>query len=408
VLTFNDKRSSLTFHFFITTGIAILLGGCAQSGIAPSDRAILSQFLGDPTITIDPLFKGQRFPNIVTTLRGTLIASWGSTEFRVKRSINGGETWGPEIYLGGGISGGGLTVDENTGNILAFSEAEHPPAQAMMYLSQDDGKTWQSSEPIIDADSVGNDPDLSMNEKGITLKSGPFKGRLIRPSRWYAGKNEKARWHKMYSNAIFSDDGGQSWSASQPFPALGTGEGAIVELFDGSLYYNSRRHWAPPEENSRRRWIARSYDGGESWTNLEIEKALPDGDQSRDYGLMGGLTRLPLHNNDILVFSNIDSNSNSSSRLPVQASRRNGTIWASFDGGRTWPIKRLVSKEPFAYSALTVGAAGTASQGLIYLHFEDGVSKGSSIAKFNLSWILGGESTSDGKLPHWVLESNKQ
>ena len=39
------------------------------------------------------------------------------------------------------------------------------------------------------------------------------------------------------------------------------------------------------------------------------------------------------------------------------------TVWASFDGGRTWPVKRLVYDGPSAYSNLGVGRNGTPSQG---------------------------------------------
>ena len=35
------------------------------------------------------------------------------------------------------------------------------------------------------------------------------------------------------------------------------------------------------------------------------------------------------------------------------------TVWASFDGGRTWPAQRLVYAGPSAYSNLGVGRAGT-------------------------------------------------
>ena len=69
------------------------------------------------------------------------------------------------------------------------------------------------------------------------------------------------------------------------------------------------------------------------------------------------------------------------------------TVWASFDGGRTWPIKRLVHDGPGAYSSLAVGRTGTPSQGNIYLLFEGGPNKWDEavqVAAFNLSWLLDG------------------
>lgn len=173
------------------------------------------------------------------------------------------------------------------------------------------------------------------------------------------------------------------------------GEATLVELADGRLYYNSRRHWAPEGENPRRRWTAWSDDGGQVWRNLSICPVLPDGDQDRDYGLMGGLTRLPIRGRDILVFSNIES----------ESGRHHGTVWASFDGGRTWPIKHPVYEGKFAYSSLQAGRPETPSAGWIYLLFEGGLQGGGSVARFNLSWLLQGEKTGDGDLPDWLPDT---
>lgn len=104
---------------------------------------------------------------------------------------------------------------------------------------------------------------------------------------------------------------------------------------------------------------------------------------------MAGLTRLPVEGRDVLLYSNADSPSG----------RRHGTVWASFDGGRTWPMKRLVTEESFAYSSMTAGRPGTTSEGWIYLMYE---SEGAKVARFNLSWVLEGEMTGDGAVPEWV------
>lgn len=73
-----------------------------------------------------------------------------------------------------------------------------------------------------------------------------------------------------------------------------------------------------------------------------------------------------------------------------RTSRRiRGTVWASFDGGKTWPLKRLVDGGSFAYSSLAAGREGTPGEGLIYLLYEsDG---GAKIARFNLAWLTGGK-----------------
>ena len=347
----------------------------------------LESFLGEPKLDIQQVHKGGRFPNIVVGVDGSLLALWGGVKLR--RSEDGGETWGPEIMVANGFMGGGAIVNETNGQILAFVEKHHPPAPLTVYRSTDHGKTWSAMEVVIKPDSRGNVPSMHMNEAGITLRHAKHAGRIIRAARHYAGKNERSRWPQHYTTAIYSDDNGKTWNTSDPFPATGTGEATIAELSGGRLYYNSRRHWAPEGENPRRRWTACSEDGGETWKDLSICEILPDGPQNTNYGCMGGLVRLPIQGRDILIYSNCDS----------PEGRRLGTVWASFDGGKTWPLKRLVQKESFAYSSLTAGRPETRSQGWIYLHFE---SDGSKVARFNLSWLLKGEKTGDGEIPKWL------
>src|SRR5690606_23399646 len=139
-------------------------------------------------------------------------------------------------------------------------------------------------------------------------------------------------------------------------------EACIEELSDGRLYYNSRVHWEVPPQNTRRRH-AFSHDGGETWVDFAVIPILPDGTQNKSYGLMGGLTRLPVADRDILIFSNIDT---------PNPERERAAVWASFDGGLSWPVRRLVYKGRSAYSALTAGRPGTASEGWIHLQCDGG------------------------------------
>lgn len=350
----------------------------------------MSHFLGTPRMEMQQVFTDERFPNIVVTLKGTVLATWGSKTIRSRRSEDGGKTWGEEITIATpGIQGGGTTADETTGDILVFVEDQHPPAPLTIYRSQDDGRTWQPEKPTIHLDSNGNLPSMHMNEHGITLRHGEHKGRLLRPARYYGKKNDRSEWPNHYTNAIYSDDGGRTWNTSDPFPENGTGEATVAELSDGRIYYNSRVHWQERPQNTRRR-SAVSDDGGQSWKDWQVVEILPDGHQHRSYGCMGGLARLPIEGRDILIFSNIDT---------PNPTRERATVWASFDGGKTWPVKRLVFEGASAYSSLTAGRPKTASEGWVYLHFEGGLNGGSQVARFNLSWLREGVLTGDGELP---------
>jgi sialidase-1 len=369
------------------TALLILI---SSTGPLQAGEGKLEAFLGEPALELGQVFRGERFPNIVVSMKGTVIATWGTSHVRARRSEDGGKTWGEEIVIQKpGFQCGGVIVDEGSGDIIAFVEDRHPPAPLSVYRSPDDGKTWKKIEVKINPDSKGNQPSMHMNDHGITLRHGQHKGRLIRPSRFYAGRNHRSKWPLHYTNAVYSDDGGKTWHTSDPFPANGTGEATVAELSDGTVYYNSRRHWANEGENPRRRWTALSDDGGKTWKDLKICEALPDGPQNTNYGCMGGLTRLAVKGRDILLYSNCDS----------PGGRKLGTIWASLDGGKTWPVKRLVFAGSHGYSSLTSGRPGTKSEGWIYLHFEGGPKGGSTVARFNLAWVLKGEATGDGSLP---------
>ena len=390
------RLAAVCFCLLVPTGERPLHGAPPKSETARTPlEADAAPFLGEPQFEMQQLFKDERFPNIVTTVDGTLLATWGGRRIRARRSEDGGKSWGPEINIAeAGIHGGGTTVDERTGDILAFGEDKHPPATVSMYRSRDDGRTWAAEEITIHPDAEGRKPSMHMNEHGVTLRHGEHRGRLVRPARYYGRANRQDQWPAHFTNAIYSDDGGKTWRTSGPFPENGTGEAAIVELSDGRLYYNSRVHWQQRPKNTRRR-CAYSSDGGQTWEDWRIVDILPDGHQHRSYGCMGGLVRLPIADADILIFSNIDT---------PNARRERATVWASFDGGVSWPVKRLVYDGPAAYSSLTAGRPETASAGSIYLHFEGGPDGGSQVARFNLSWLLKGEATGDGRLPERFRE----
>ncbi len=390
----------------------------------------LKPFLGKPVFDQQVVFSDEggrvREPYLAIAVDGTLLAV-RSYIGKLRRSEDAGKTWGKIQDIDIRILDSNLIVDENTGDIRSIRMWD---GSDRAILSKDHGRTWTTEKVVIKPSARmkelaqsgtkvrgtegANKPGTyfmhaNASESGVTLRHGKHKGRLIISATYRPNAKEHPSDRKpgdeIVSCAIFSDDGGSTWQVSEFFPDPFTEEAALVELHDGRIYYNSRSHSGyydkafarklRPDESMRRE--AWSDDGGRTWKDLRISQALPDGGgYGRGYGMKGGLTRLPVNGHDVLIFSNADT---------AGGDRKRMTVWASFDGGRTWPVKRLVYESFAAYSSLVAGRPGTSTEGLIFLLFEGGP-KGRyaamQVARLNLSWILQGEGTGDGDIPQWV------
>lgn len=354
----------------------------------------LADFLGPPLfLPIQQLWKGGGGTNIVTAKDGTVIAFQSMGNNKIRRSVDGGVTWGHEIEIGSGATFGNAIVNENSGDILYVN-----PSKKWLWRSCDAGLTWSRETIEVKPDGFGFIPNtVSSMQPGITLRYGPHPGRLLMPARIQGPKySNDVQWRPYhYSTAIYSDDGGKSWQTSHPFPVLGTGEAALAEVSTGSILYNSREHMSPGN-----RYMAWSHDGGQLWLDATRSSELPDGPRGSSYGCMGGMIRLPVDGLDILIYSNLDTDAG---LMPDQVGasitkqRENITVWASFDGGKSWPVKRRIFGGPSGYSNLSAGRAGTPSAGKIFLLYEGGRGGKRSaiqVAVFNLNWLLDGREIS--------------
>lgn len=391
----------------------------------------LGVFLDEPAFDTQVVFDDGdhvREPYLAIAVDGTLLAV-RNNKGHLRRSEDGGKSWGDIINVSITHSDSNMIVDENTGHIMSVRMWSGTDT---VFRSTDHGKTWATEETKIKPNELmkrfaetGSKKRVTKaspaksgtyfmhanaSESGVTLRHGEHKGRLLVSATFRphdeAHPSDRDPDDAIYSCAIFSDDGGSTWLVSEFFPEGYTEEAALVELHDGRIYYNSRSHSGyydksfarklrPDEALRREAW---SNDGGETWEGLNISQVLPDGGgYARGYGMKGGLTRLPVKDRDILIFGNADTSG---------GDRKKMTVWASFDGGKTWPLKRLVYAPYGAYSSLVAGRPDTASEGLIYLLFEGGPEgrySAMQVARFNLSWILDGERIGNGDVPQWVL-----
>jgi len=369
-----------TIRLAVLGGVVLWIAGGPGMADTPGEPA------ATPLFEVRDLFESVRIPNVTVATDGTVLAFARSGRL-LRRSEDGGETWSP-VQEVGHDAGGSAIVDTGTGDVMVVN-----PAGPHLWRSRDRGKTWNREAIVVKPNPLGHgDPKgvpakTGCSESGITLRFGKHKGRLLMPARVQPpeGNNDQQWWPYNYNTAIYSDDGGKTWQTSGPVQS-GTGEGTLAELSTGSIYYNSRSHMSV----DHRRRIAWSHDGGAMFVDWRVCEQLREVGEpfyfkygtKPSYGCNAGLVRLPSEatgGKDVLLFSTPDNPGGSRVRM---------TVWASFDRGETWPVKRLVNEGPSAYSSLAAGPDGT-----IYLLFERGEKKlydRIAVARFNLAWLSEG------------------
>ncbi len=137
--------------------------------------------------------------------------------------------------------------------------------------------------------------------------------------------------------AIYSDDGGHTWKASKTPATLNGDESKVAQLPDGRVMMSIRNRF------SGNRKFSVSDDNGTTWTELPDDYAA-----LHDVACNGDFLSIRHNGRDYLLQS-----------LPAGPWRDNITIYASADGGHTWPYSRLVTAGPGAYSAMTQLADGS-------------------------------------------------
>lgn len=357
--------------------LGISSGALAADG-APGARS------GDDGLSVVDLFEGVRIPNITVARDGTVLA-FARSGRSLRRSEDGGRTWGPAREVGAD-AGGSAIVDRTTGDVLVVRSKK-----GYAWRSTDHGKTWKRETITVRPNALGHgSPETvgvqtACSESGITLRFGEHAGRLVMPARIQPphGDNAQEWWPCNYNTAIFSDDGGRTWQTAGPVQS-GTGEGTLAEVSTGSIYFNSRSHMSI----DHRRRIAWSHDGGAMWVDWRVCDDLREVGEpfyfkygtAPSYGCNAGLVRVPHEatgGKDVLLYSAPDNPGRTRVRM---------TVWASLDRGTTWPIRRRVYDGPSAYSSLAAGPDGT-----VYLLFERGKKKlyeSIALARFPLAWLL--------------------
>jgi len=197
--------------------------------------------------------------------------------------------------------------------------------------SDDGGASWSEPRDITEMLASDDRTTVFGSGEGIQLRHGPRAGRLVVPGGFQ---------HRWGNRSFYSDDHGETWIVGSVAPRERVKElnvrleNKIAELSDGTLLLNARH---TPE-----RVRAFSSDGGVSWSPEEVDSGLP----------------AVSCNGSILCVADGEGRDVVLCSVPVGPKRTHGTVYASLDGGRTWPYATTLVEKEFAYSSLVQLADG--------------------------------------------------
>ncbi|MEU3931606.1 sialidase family protein [Streptomyces sp. NPDC029044] len=317
-----------------------------------------------------------RIPAVVATGTGDLLAfcegrvgsrdDFGNIDIVLKRSTDGGRTWGPlqvAARNGDALAGNPAPVVLRTGRVLlvhvrnaalatedAIRRGKVSAAdrrRVWVRHSDDEGRTWSAPREIT---QQAKRPEwrwyATTPGHAIQLNT----GRVVVPANHSlppAGTDNGTEGKYNGGHCLLSDDEGTTWRIGyvddDPDGYINANETTAAELPDGRVYFNTRNDSPSPGTRAD----AHSADGGRTLV--------------KPFRPQAGLTApvceaavLQLRDPDLLLYSG-----------PADPGfRALMTIRASTDGGTTWRPAYTVDGLPAAYSDLVRVDAGTV--GLLY------------------------------------------
>jgi sialidase-1 len=298
-----------------------------------------------------------RIPAVVHATNGDVLAfaegrvadcgDDGDIDIVLRRSSDGGKTWGPlqVVSDGNGSTHGNPVpiVDQKTGRIVLVTTHNGPEPctngcdrDPYVQTSDDFGATWTAPRELTDAKLPSwNFWYATGPMHGIQLAHGPHAGRLIVGASFetYDGAGP----HVYGTHLLYSDDAGESWhigaTTSREDGKVIAQEVTVVERDNGQIYALARERGTDPGNRA----YAVSSDGGETFDEpfRTIPKlVMPD--------VQGSLLRFDAHR---ILFS-----------APAHpAAREVMTVRSSYDEARsfgTWEQGKVFYWGPSAYSDL--------------------------------------------------------
>ncbi|MGD9646059.1 MAG: exo-alpha-sialidase [Pirellulales bacterium] len=342
----------LAKRWFTLAAVALVLGIIASraSSAGEEPKAV------DVFVAGEGGYHTYRIPALLRAKDGNLLAfcegrktgrgDHGDIDLLVRRSSDNGATWGPTevVYEEGGkakitIGNPCPVLDAETGEIwLTFCRDNR---DVLVTSSSDHGRTWTKPRDIT-ADVKPKDWSWYATGPGIgiQLTRGEHRGRLVIPC---DHREPLGKQGAKCSHVFYSDDHGRSWQLGGTV-AHHTDECQVAELADGELLINMRNYLArdggQPDRGGMRT-VARSSDGGQTWSGFDVDRALVE--PVCQASLIG--VPWPDESNKVVLYFANPATRNKRERM---------TVRASYDGGRTWPVSRVVDPGSAAYSSLAV------------------------------------------------------
>jgi sialidase-1 len=309
-----------------------------------------------------------RIPAIVRAKNGDLLAfaegrkngpgDHGDVDIVLKRSSDGGNTWGPmqlvqdewedpnaRIWIGNPTPVVDLLDPKYPGRIwLMFTRSNE---RVFVTFSDDDGRAWSERREITaTASKKGWNWYAAGPVHAIQLTRGKHAGRLIAPCDHRHGDDKTGNWG---SHIVYSDDHGATWklgatdthAADDP---LHPNECVAVELVDGRVMVNARdQNGSDPATRA----VAYSSDGGETFdarfvAEPQIVSPVVQNSLMRYWATDQGARQ------NLLIYCGPGD----------PKARRDLTILTSSDEGKTWGQRTVLHKGPTAYSDLVKLDAG--------------------------------------------------
>ncbi|MEU7058584.1 sialidase family protein [Streptomyces sp. NPDC046197] len=352
----------------LTTALPTAFGAVHAASAAPGCASSV------PYVSGGGGYATYRIPAAVTTRRGTVLAfaegrqagagDTGNIDVVLRRSTDGGCTWGPPrvVAAGNGDTRGNPApvVDPRTGAVVLVTSyngggvteaqimrGEVAPRQGrrvFVQRSSDDGRHFTAPREITGAVKPRNWRWYATGPgHAVALTRGPHAGRLVVPADHSAapprGSPDTGREARYYgAHAIYSDDGGRTWHlgfVDDTYDGVdNANESALAQLPDGRLYLSARNQNGSSRGN---RLDSYSRDGGETLDRPYAVQATLD-----DVPVVeGSVLQLPGRGAPLLFCA-----------PSVPTARRAMALWRSTDGGRTFSRALTLSRRPAAYSDL--------------------------------------------------------